>query len=297
MQQAKFLTVVALALCFGQSWAYAAESAKISGSACDDVQRGENMDIAEKRAQDKAAVAAVKTSGIIQKYAEDINEHILDIIAYRLIDEHISEVKNETTLADGSRVCVSFSANVDITPEQMAGFIEMYKNADKPEEIAEVAAKVNETTAFKPQNLGEKQLLFIENMEDWRGGKTANYTELLTELFSHSEYFYVTEDKSTADYIVQPKLVNAAVDELDKLNHKMQMQLSLQVSAPEIGDFEPIDEQQNHFILFSVEKDEQEVADTLIRKLLTRAANNVDEKIDRYAQTHLENTKLRQNKD
>ncbi|MBR6356207.1 MAG: hypothetical protein IKR92_05075, partial [Alphaproteobacteria bacterium] len=191
------------------------------------------------------------------------------------------------------RVCVKLEAMVELTTEELARLVEEYRNSDAPaEQIAEVVEEVNQKLAFKPRTLSDKKLLYIRNMVFWNGDETNHYKDLLTGLFSHSQYFYVTDDEKLADFTVTPRLKKADVDEIDKHNHKMQMQVELEVLSRTIEEFSPIAEHQNHFILFAADKDEQKIADDLLRKLLSKAANDASAKIDNFEAKRIENAAL-----
>ena len=266
----------------------------IAGEACDERYAGDDKMTAENRAVDKAGLAAVKLSGIVQARYRDLSANALDTIAYRIIDEYMSDAKHEVTLADGNRVCVNLRAEVAMTAEQLAELVQEYRNSEAPEEqIEAIAAQVNADTAFKPQKLADKKLLYIRKMMFWNGAETAHYNDLLTGLFSHSVYFYVTDDAKLADYEVLPRLLKAEVDEIDTEHHKMQMHLELDVNAGSDDEFLPITVKQMHFILFAADKDEQEIADTLLRKLLTKAAEDASTKIDKFEAKRLEDISVR----
>ncbi len=261
----------------------------VTADACDERTQNDDKLTAENRAVDKAGLAAVKLSGIIQKYYPDLSASALDIISYRIIDEYMTDSRHEVTLADGNRVCVNLHADVVLTGEQLAALVQEYRDSDAPEEQIEAVAKqVNEETSFKPQKLGDKRLLHIRKMVFWNGEETNHYQDLLTGLFSHSEYFYVTDDAKLADYEVVPRLLKAEVDEIDTEHHKMQMQVELDVFSDKIDDFLPENIKQTHFILFAADKDEQEIADTLLRKLLTKAAEETGAKINKFEAMQLE---------
>ena len=261
----------------------------VTADACDERSPNDDKLTAENRAVDKAGLSAVKLSGIIQKHYPDLSANALDTVAYRIIDEYMSDSRHEVTLADGNRVCVNLHADVVMTGEQLAALVQEYRDSDAPEEqIEEVVKQVNEETTFKPQKLADKRLLYIRKMVFWNGEETNHYQDLLTGLFSHSDYFYVTDDAKLADYEVVPRLLKAEVDEIDTEHHKMQMQLEFDVYSDTVDDFLPVSIKQMHFILFAADKDEQEIADTLLRKLLTKAAEETGAKIDKFEATQLE---------
>lgn len=268
----------------------------VSADACDDVQEGYDKKTAEYRAVDLASLQAVKTSGLIQGQNIKMLPSVLDVVAYRIIDEYLFNVKHEITHADAGRVCVHVTADVEIGKDELVALINEHKGtvSDKAADTAaEAAEEVKESTEFKPQTLKEKKLLYIESMKFWNGTEDNHYTEFLTELFSHSDYFYVTDNKEIADIVVTPYLRKAEVDKLDENNRKMQMLAELEISAGHETDFPTVSDKQNHFILFGEDKAEQEVADTLLRKLLTRSAAAANGKITAYFQKKLEDTEVR----
>lgn len=265
----------------------------VSADACDDRLVDDDEHTAENRAVDKAGLSAVKTSGIIQRHHPELSANAIDTIAYRIIDEYMVNMSHAIKFSDSDRVCVKFMADVEMTSSDMEKLIEEYRDSDAPaEQVAQVVKKVEESTAFKPQTLQDKKLLYIRKMVFWNGNETDHYKDLLTGLFSNSEYFYVTEDESIADFVVTPRLAKSEVDEIDRSNHKMQMAVELEVFSPTNNAFAPMQERQKHFILFASDKDEQKIADDLLRKLLTKTSKELGRKLDNYSATSLENSKI-----
>ena len=76
----------------------------------------------------------------------------------------------------------------------------------------------------------------------------------------------------------------------------MQMAVELRTVSPTETDFVPIQQEQTHFILFAADKDEQEIADNLIKKLLTAASKDADAKINRFLQNELEKNNVKRKK-
>ena len=264
-------------------------SEKVSADACDERRSGDDTKTAENRAVDRASLAAVKLSAVIQKRYPGLSTNALDLISYRIIDEYMVNAKHTVTLEDAGRVCVKLQAAVEMTTDDLAQLIAEYRDSDMAAaQVVEVAEKVNEQAMFKPSDLTEKKLLFVRPMNFWNGEDTDHYRDLLVGLFSHSEYFYVTDDAQLADYLVTPRLLKAEVDEIDSTNHKMQMQVELDVVSRTMDDFTPLTARQTHFILFAADSDEQEIADNLLRKLLTRAAEEAGAKIDKFSAARLE---------
>lgn len=298
-QQWKIAGLAAVLLCAAPSVAvaeYDSVAQVISGEACDARHGDDGAQTAENRALDKASMAAVKTSGVLQKYQPNLSAQALDLISYRVIDEHLQDVSHEVTLNDSGRICVKMRATMVLAPDDMAVLLKEYIDSDAPNDnmqLAEVAEKIENTMYLKPQTLQDKKLLYIYPLTFWNGTETNHYGEYLHELFADSEYFFVTDDAAMADYTVMPRLVKAEVDEIDSQNHKMQMLVEVDTEARNMPDFTPLSEQQNHFILFGADKDEQEIADTLVKKLLHRAVSTTTAKINKHIQNSLENSKIR----
>lgn len=270
----------------------------VEAEACDDRELTDDTKTAENRAVDKASISAVKLSGIVQARHPELTASALDIIAYRIIDEYMLNATHKVTISDDSHVCVKLKATVEMTPDELDKLITEYKNSEPTEfQASEIADKINENTTFKANTLQDKKLLFIDNMMMWNGEETDHYHDFLYGLFSSSDYFYVTDApdaKDYADYIVSPSLSRSVVDKIDKEHHKMQMVVEIAVTSSRDADFDGLGIQQNHFILFPADKNEQEIADTLIRKLLTRAANEAVGKLNSYLSKQIEDN-LRKN--
>ncbi|MCQ2735001.1 MAG: hypothetical protein MJ212_03510 [Alphaproteobacteria bacterium] len=261
----------------------------VTADACDERQPTDDKQTAENRAIDKASMAAIKLSGIVQKIHPELSASALDIISYRIIDEYLLNTQHRVTISDDTHICVNLEATVEITTQDIHKLVEEYQNSDATElQTSEIAEQINDDTSFKANTLQDKKLVYIAPMTIWNGEDTNHYTELLNNLLSHSDYFYITDNKDTADYTITPSLSSAKVDKIDQEHHKMQMLIELTVESRHDDGFEPINTKQNHFILFPATKNEQEIADTLITKLLSRATTEISNKIDRYLSLKIE---------
>ena len=265
-------------------------SQQLQADACDNRQPQDDLHTTENRAVDKAAMAAVKTSGIIQKQYPDLSSSALDMVAYRIIDEYLLNQRHKITLSDDERVCVKFESDLEITNAEIEALAEEYTNKVADDiQVAEIAEQVEKNTSFKANSLQDKKLVFIQPLNMWDGTETNHYYEFLYGLLSQSEYFYVTDDESIADYVITPKLTRAEVSDMDDKHYKMQISVELEtISHNDTEIFEPIITEQNHFILFSSDQKEQEIADNMIRKLLTKASQSTQRKLDKYLSKTLE---------
>lgn len=266
----------------------------VSADACDDRQADDDKKTAENRAIDMASLNAIKTEGFLQKRYPKLSLEALDLVSYRIIDEYLIDVEHQVTHDDDQRVCIKLNATVEITTEELDLLAKEYKgiNAFAESEMAEVAEQAQNSIQIEPQNINQQKLVYIAPMNFFDGTDTDHYTPYLTDLFSHSKYFFVTDDLKIADYVITPNLSSAEVSAIDAKNNRMQMVVELDTAAPTIQDFMPLSEQQNHFILFAADKDEQEVADKLIQKLLQRAAAATCSKLEKHLQKQIEDKVL-----
>ena len=270
-----------------------AQKQPVEADACDDRQSDDDKETALNRAIDKASLSAIKLSGIIQKQNDKIYASVLDVISYHIIDNYLFDVEHEVTYDDAKRVCVKVKGNVAIPTDELNSLIEEYKSTMTPESLAEISEDVKQNVAFKPNSLSERKLVYINNMRFWDGSETNHYTEDIKKLFDDNEYFFITDKKDTADFVITPVLEKAQVDKIDDSNHKMQMILNMDIVSDKISGFNKASDVQNHFILFSADKDEQEIADDLIKKLLKKSAYGTSNKIEEAIQNHLKQQEVK----
>lgn len=270
-----------------------AQKQPVEADACDDRQSDDDKETALNRAIDKASLSAVKLSGIIQKQNDKIYASVLDVISYHIIDNYLFDVEHEVTYDDAKRVCVKVKGNVAIPTDELNSLIEEYKSSMTPESLAEISENVKQNVAFKPNKLSERKLVYINNMRFWDGSQTDHYAEEIKNLFDDNEYFFITDKKDTADFVITPILEKAQVDKINDSNHKMQMILNTEIVSDKISGFNKASNVQNHFILFSADKDEQEIADDLIKKLLKKSAFGTAGKIEEVIQNHLKQQEVK----
>ena len=265
----------------------------VSADACDDRQSGDDMQTALNRAIDKASLSAIKLSGIIQERSDKIYASVLDVISYHIIDNYLFDLEHEITHEDAKRVCVKIKGNVAIPTSELDSLIEEYRSSMTPESLAEISENVKQNTSLKPDNLSESKLVYINDMHFWNETTSNHYTEEITKLLNDNEYFFITDKKDMADFVLTPHLQKAVVDKIDDSNRKMQMILTMEITSDKIADIKKTEDTQNHFILFSADKDEQKVADDLIRKLLKKSAFGTSKKLEDLIQNHLIESKVR----
>ena len=270
-----------------------AQSVEIYGNACEKVVQGESKSSTRVRAADKAVFLRVKKIKELDKAKQILNEHDLNVLVYRLVDEYVEDLSVNTTKDEEDKICVEIKGWLN--PQNVAAVENEFFKDDVPlkeasaEMVAEVADDVKAETLIKPDNPESLALVHIAVLEYYNGAKSGKFTEPLKEQFSDNPYFYLTEDAEIADYVIRPKVLKAKVDKLDAGHKRLQMVVTLEIYGLEEG---VVNEYQNRFVLFGAEEDEQKTASRLLNKLLENAGDGALRKIEHHEQERLEQKEI-----
>lgn len=265
----------------------------IYGNACEKVIEGESKASARVRAVDKAVFLGVKKLPELTRAKSILNEHDINVLVYRLVDEYVEDLSSSTMQSEAGKVCVEINGYLppEAIEQVQAEFIAEEKPLKEatPEVVAEVASEVKREVDIKPTNPESLALLHIEPLEYYNGAKSNKYSKMLQEQFAGNQYFYLTDDVEIADYTITPKVLKAKVDNLDAAHKRLQMVVSLDVTGLKN---EIVNEYQNRFVLFGAEEDEQQTAARLLNKLIETAGANVLRKIEHNEQMRQEKQAL-----
>lgn len=269
------------------------QALSIYGNACEKVIEGESKASTRVRAADKAVFLGVKKLPELARVKSILNEHDVNVLVYRLVDEYIEDLSSSTVSSDAGKVCVEI--NGYLPPEAIEKVQTEFIKAEKPlkeaapEVVAEVASEVKREVDIKPVNPESLALVYIGPLEYYNGAKSNKYSKMLQEQFAGNQYFYLTEDDEIADYVITPKVLKAKVDNLDAAHKRLQMVVSLEITGLKN---ETVNEYQNRFVLFGAEENEQQTAARLLNKLIETAGANVLRKIEHNEQLHQEKQAL-----
>ena len=269
------------------------QALSIYGNACEKVIEGESKASTRVRAADKAVFLGVKKLPELARVKSILNEHDVNVLVYRLVDEYIEDLSSSTVSSDAGKVCVEI--NGYLPPEAIEKVQTEFIKAEKPlkeaapEVVAEVASEVKREVDIKPVNPESLALVYIGPLEYYNGAKSNKYSKMLQEQFAGNQYFYLTEDAEIADYVITPKVLKAKVDNLDAAHKRLQMVVSLEITGLKN---ETVNEYQNRFVLFGAEENEQQTAARLLNKLIETASANVLRKIEHNEQLHQEKQAL-----
>lgn len=269
------------------------QALSIYGNACEKVIEGESKASTRVRAADKAVFLGVKKLPQLARAKSILNEHDVNVLVYRLVDEYVEDLSSSTVQSDVGKVCVEIKGYLppEAIEKVQAEFIKEEKPLKEaaPEVVAEVASEVKREVDIKPVNPESLALVYIGPLEYYNGAKSNKYSKMLQEQFAGNQYFYLTEDAEIADYVITPKVLKAKVDNLDAAHKRLQMVVSLEITGLKN---ETVNEYQNRFVLFGAEENEQQTAARLLNKLIETAGANVLRKIEHNEQLHQEKQAL-----
>lgn len=269
------------------------QALSIYGNACEKVIEGESKASTRVRAADKAVFLGVKKLPELARVKSILNEHDVNVLVYRLVDEYIEDLSSSTVSSDAGKVCVEINGYLPLEAIEkvQTEFIKAEKPLKEaaPEVVAEVASEVKREVDIKPVNPESLALVYIGPLEYYNGAKSNKYSKMLQEQFAGNQYFYLTEDAEIADYVITPKVLKAKVDNLDAAHKRLQMVVSLEITGLKN---ETVNEYQNRFVLFGAEENEQQTAARLLNKLIETAGANVLRKIEHNEQLHQEKQAL-----
>ena len=111
--------------------------------------------------------------------------------------------------------------------------------------------------------------VFINRTKFFNGMTTNAYFKEFAQMVKQKSGVTIVTDKNKADYIINPEVLRAKVDPINKQTNRLQMVVSLELF--DVNKKTSVREHQNRFILFESTEDEQTVAGNLMKKLFAKA--------------------------
>lgn len=279
------------------------DAAALYGAACEKIKPQEAKSSVRLRATDKASFEAVKSLSELSDFKSEANEHDFNVLVYDIVDNYVEDLAVRTTKQNDTEICVEVTGYVKKSNLTAAAAHDDENQSEEtavtspvetspvpqpeeaPQDTAETATPQEEVPA--PQTAAEEEtktasspqkLLYIAPVAFFNNTVSEGHKQILKEIFDKNEAFYLTDNKDTADYIVSAKVMRAKVDPINSNTNRLQMVLSVGVEFVDSGASTV--EHQNRFILFSSEDNEQEVAAKLMRKLLSKAGEQILNKVE-----------------
>lgn len=287
--------ICSLILCFIPVFKTSADevdSFEIRAKACEKFVGQESLSGARNRAIDKAVFLGLKNSPELSEDKKLLNDHDLNVMIYRLVDDHVQDLTSKVIKSDDNKVCVEVSGFIN--PQSIAAVREeftpnrQHRNLDT-EDTEQIVQNLDQSFTLKPQNIENLALLHIEPLEYFNGKKSAKYATFLKDKLKENPYYFLTEKKDLADYVITPKMLKAKVDSLDSAHKRMQMVVVLEISGMPEG---VVTVAQNRFLLYFTQDNQTEITERLLKKLLEAAGNDAVRKIENAEQKKLEQNAL-----
>lgn len=274
------------------SKAQEAESLEIRANACEKAIESESSSSTRIRAIDKAVFLGLKNLSVFDQDKEKMDDYDLNVMIYRILDEYVEDLSSKVTKSNEDKVCVEIQgyvnlSKINVVREEFKKNIQ--NNGANNQDVFDIVQNVNEEIKFSPKNVEELALVYVDDLAYYNGAKSKKYANFLKQKIQNNSYYYLTEEKELADYVISPKILKAKVDLLDKDHKRLQMVLVIEVSGI-TQDALPIT--QNRFLLFSADESEQQIADRLIKKLLEGAGSEAVRQIEIKETAKLEENTL-----
>jgi len=123
-----------------------------------------------------------------------------------------------------------------------------------------------------------KALVYIGPVEFSNNTHSYKPISVLKDFFKNEDIYTILDSPDGADYIITPKVLKAKIDPIDQQNRRLQMVVSTELKINNTDG--SISDHQNRFVLFPKDKNEQEEAMNLLKKLLQKSGERLIQRIE-----------------
>ncbi len=272
------------------------EDIAIYATACEQV-KNEAISSVRTRAADKALFTAVKKLPELAEVKNSLSDHDFNVLVYAIADNQLQNVNMITQKQDDFEICVE--VNADLPKENLNK--ELLQNKNKESALEKAAETMENITEEQPKTIEDiieknstpqikdetKALVFLDKLTFYNNTSSQAYTNALAKHLQNNFFFYMSDDREVADYIIIPKVLKAKVENINENTKRLHMIVSVDLQN-EKEDLN-ITEHQNKIILFNSDDDPQKIASGLMTDLLNKAFNVVVKKIETTENKKLKN--------
>lgn len=147
------------------------------------------------------------------------------------------------------------------------------QQTDNKQSEPTITPEQEEQNKYIEAKAASKGLIFVSPTEFFNNTTSDKYSDILREMFVKSDYFYVTDKKELADFVITPKVLRAKVDPINSETNRLQMVIAIEYVNADKEETET--QHQNRFVLFNSSEDEQQVAANLMRQLFEKATDQI----------------------
>ena len=221
------------------------------------------------------------TAEVIYTGGEETVEEVSAEVVYGGLTEDEENVQPETPEEELPEVAFSLAEmNVEETPAK----------EPSPEEKTPVVAEVDAAAVAPAESeppakaeepadeITETAYVYVGPVEFNNNTHSTKSSQVLKDMFADTEGYQLVASPEQAAYALYPKVLKAKVDSLNSQTKRIQMVVALVLKANEASV--SYSEHQNRFVLFESSKNEQEVAQQLLHKLLRKAGRKLYSRIE-----------------
>lgn len=254
----------------------------IQSSVCLKIE-DENEDI-QYKLYDKAAYIAVKTSDYMyENVSDELDDHSYNILAYELADKALEDISITSTKTEKDYMCVKLTGNINKNKADV--IIKKRKISDfNPQNVTEIVKNITETLpTFQDKSLENNgiPLIYIENIEFYNHTSSSAYKEVMTQYLSLEPNIFVIEDKTLADYILIPRVLQSKNDKIDDNNSRYNMSVELELQKITGETIDTV--QKNRYIIVSDISQTQIIAQKLLLKLMRECIQELSAKLNKLS--------------
>ena len=295
------------------------EAISVYAIACEPLRVNEARSGARVRAADKASFKAIENITELSDVRTDLPAHDFNVLVYHLADNYLEDMAVRTLEQNDERVCVEVTGylspqNIALalqkltedkqkSAEEMSDaseddFLVLENDVDSlPESVTEMPPKpqpkIHQDIAFDAQSEtaaraeSHKIVVFVNKTKFYNGSETGVFFKDIRQALAENPDIKASTSKEGADYVLSTNVLRAKVDPINQHTYRLQMVVQLELTNTATG--RKITEHQNRFILFESDDDEQQVASSLMRKLLNKGCQRLLPKITYQADTSAKN--------
>ena len=270
---------------------------KVEGNACEEQKNNETQASLRARVTDKASFVGVESLPQVVKYKNNLNQHDFNVMVYSLIDEFLEEISVQTISEDDGKICVSVSGNIKSynLEDGIANFLKDRKEENPTDAVIETVIdennmqsqlKADEKEPEAPKVSAEDMgLVYIAPTEFYNGAMSENHSRLIKHQLGKSAYFFITDDKSIADYLIYPKVSKAKIEKVGKDSSRLQLEVSFVLKSAD--EMEIFKDGQSRVTVFDNSQSEQKEAQNLLKNMFAKSGRLMLAKLENMQKAKL----------
>jgi len=267
-----------------------ADNVKVEANACEEQKQDETKAALRTRTTDKASFIGVENLSDVAKYKNSLNPHDFNVLVYSLVDEALEEIFVQTISEESGKICVSVSGvikkyNLEAGIEK---FLQNRKEETPTDAVVETIVEQNERkSGLKPDEMQPREpviaaedmgLVYVAPTEFYNGAMSENHSRLIKHQLGKSPYFFITDDKSIADFIIYPKVSKAKVEKVGEDAGRLQIEISFVLKSAD--EMEIFKDEQSRVSVFDNTQTEQQAAQSLLKTMFAKSGRLLLAKIE-----------------